>query len=158
MIYLKYVDIKIPFHLQIQIISTKGEPSGEGYYAIDELLVTPEGASCPYIPEEAFPLPEPHFTCNFEEEDNCGFEISATAVEHWMFQKHYGELGADAVLPASDHTGSPTAKYMEADFRLKEDGSGTTAHVNSNIFRHGFSGVEDHALCMSFWYSFNVSL
>jgi hypothetical protein len=102
-----------------------------------------------------FPISD--FTCDFEAEDNCGFTISATS-NHLRFAKHHGEQEASANLPSSDHTGSPTAKFLSADFRLNEDGSGTDNVVTTVMYRGGFHGSDDRFLCMHFWYSINVSL
>ena len=73
------------------------------------------------------------------------------------FLQHTGETAADANLPATDHMDSPTAKYLEADFRLNENGGGTDKVVSASLFKNGFSGTEDQFVCMSFWYAHNVS-
>ena len=96
------------------------------------------------------------FTCDFEAEDLCGFGVTSTT-SYLKFLQHTGEMAADANLPATDNTGSPTANYLEADFRLNENGGGTDKVVSSSIFKNGFSGTEDQFVCMSFWYAHNVS-
>ena len=96
------------------------------------------------------------FTCDFEAEDLCGFGVTSTT-SYLKFLQHTGEMAADANLPATDNTGSPTAKYLEADFRLNENGGGTDKVVSANIYKNGFSVTEDEFVCMRFWYAHNVS-
>ena len=97
------------------------------------------------------------FTCDFEPEDLCGFEVTSTT-SYLKFRQHAGEQAADANLPPTDNAGSETAKYLEADFRLDEDGGGTDKVVTASIYKNGFSGTEDQFVCMSFWYAHNVSI
>ena len=96
------------------------------------------------------------FTCDFEAEDLCGFGVTSTT-SYLKFLQHTGETAADANLPATDHMDSPTAKYLEADFRLNENGGGTDKVVSASLFKNGFSGTEDQFVCMRFWYAHNVS-
>jgi hypothetical protein len=44
--------------MQVWIRMHKGDPHGEGYYAIDELFYE-DTENCAFIPEEAYPVPEP---------------------------------------------------------------------------------------------------
>eukprot|EP00094_Tigriopus_californicus_P003057 TCALIF_02944-PA protein Name:"Similar to MALRD1 MAM and LDL-receptor class A domain-containing protein 1 (Homo sapiens)" AED:0.07 eAED:0.07 QI:0/0.76/0.71/0.94/0.84/0.87/39/446/2521 len=130
----------------------------KGYIAIDNIDLTITD-TCAFIPEEAYPFPDPDYQCDFE---SGWCEWFAEGPDEFRFNLVKGEMISNPSyyhLPDKDHTGSAVAQYLGLEFHEQKNqrpDQDQSRGLETTLRGLTLDGKKHNFACFRFWYSHNI--